>query len=162
MTVRCATLSDIDEILKIYESARVFMRENGNPTQWSTGGPSESSLRADIAEGCSFVLCDEDEIVASYYFKVGEDKTYRKIYSGNWKSDEPYAVIHRVAVKHRGRGLVKACFDECKRMFSHLRIDTHRDNLPMQRALVKAGFEYCGIIHLENGEERLAYEATHN
>ena len=159
MTVRKATAADIGEILEIYSSAKEFMRATGNPTQWQSGGPSEESLSADIAEGCSYVLCEGSEILASYFFKVGNDKAYGKIYAGAWKSDEPYAVIHRVAVKYRGRGLVGACFEECKRQFSHLRIDTHRDNIPMQRALIKAGFEYCGIIHLESGDERLAYEA---
>jgi hypothetical protein len=136
------------------------MRSTGNPTQWQSVGPSEESLRADISEGSSYVLCDGNEIVASYFFKVGIDETYRKIYSGTWMSDEPYAVIHRVAVKYPGRGLVGACFEECKRQYPHLRIDTHRDNIPMQKALAKAGFEYRGIIHLEGGEERLAYEAV--
>jgi hypothetical protein len=28
----------------------------------------------------------------------------------------------------------------------------------MQGALAKAGFHYCGIIHLLDGDERLAYQ----
>jgi hypothetical protein len=28
----------------------------------------------------------------------------------------------------------------------------------MQRALLKRGFKYCGIIYLESGDERLAYQ----
>ena len=42
--------------------------------------------------------------------------------------------------------------------FAHLRIDTHRDNRIMQRLIEKHGFTYCGIIWLEDGTERLAYE----
>ena len=37
-------------------------------------------------------------------------------------------------------------------------IDTHKDNIPMQRVLLRNGFVYCGIIHLENGDERIAYQ----
>ena len=43
-----------------------------------------------------------------------------------------------------------------------LRIDTHPGNIPMQRAISKGGFIYCGKIHLaagpEKGHLRLAYE----
>jgi hypothetical protein len=28
----------------------------------------------------------------------------------------------------------------------------------MQRGLKRCGFEYCGIIHLASGDERLAFE----
>ena len=40
----------------------------------------------------------------------------------------------------------------------NLRIDTHRDNHIMQHCIRKAGFQYCGIIYLANGDERLAYQ----
>ena len=39
-----------------------------------------------------------------------------------------------------------------------LRIDTHRGNVVMRRMLEKNGFVYCGIIYLESGDERVAYE----
>jgi RimJ/RimL family protein N-acetyltransferase len=46
--------------------------------------------------------------------------------------------------------------------FHSMRIDTHPDNLPMQRALSKAGFVYCGQIILKGGAEdgdlRVAFE----
>ena len=34
----------------------------------------------------------------------------------------------------------------------------HRDNHIMQHLLAKHGFSQCGIIHLLNGDERLAYQ----
>lgn len=39
-----------------------------------------------------------------------------------------------------------------------IRIDTHQDNKSMQRLILKNNFEYCGIIYVEDGSERLAYE----
>ena len=39
-----------------------------------------------------------------------------------------------------------------------LRIDTHRGNVVMRKMLEKNDFCYCGIIYLENGDERVAYE----
>ena len=67
-------------------------------------------------------------------------------------------MIHRIAVKYHGRGIADFCFNECFKQFPIIRIDTHEDNIPMQRCLSKNGFEYCGIIYLANGSKRLAYQ----
>ena len=40
----------------------------------------------------------------------------------------------------------------------HLRIDTHRDNLPMQGASIKAGFERAGIVYVSDGTPRVAFD----
>ena len=42
----------------------------------------------------------------------------------------------------------------------NLKIDTHRDNVVMQNMLKKNGFQSCGIIHVQDGSERLAYQKT--
>lgn len=44
--------------------------------------------------------------------------------------------------------------------YDNIRIDTHRDNLVMQRAVRKEGFRYCGIIYCWSGDDRLAYQYT--
>ena len=41
-----------------------------------------------------------------------------------------------------------------------IRIDTHHDNRTMRTLLDKYSFTYCGIILLENGDPRLAYQRT--
>ena len=42
-------------------------------------------------------------------------------------------------------------------MQPHLRIDTHAQNLPMQRQIERFGFRYCGVIQCRNGA-RMAFE----
>ncbi len=158
MLIRKTNLNDVDAVVEIYRHARKFMRETGNPNQWNKVYPAEEDVLSDIARGGGYVCEESGEIVAAFFFLKGEDKTYKKIYDGAWKNDEPYAVIHRIAVKYNGRGIAKFCFDECFKMHGNLRIDTHRDNIPMQTALKKSGFEYCGIIYLENGDERIAFQ----
>ena len=159
MFIRIAKASDIDAIEEIYCHARIFMKENGNPNQWKGAYPNGNDVLPGIANSTSYVCEDDGEIVAAFYFEMNaDDPTYRKIYDGGWKNDNPYAVIHRIAVKHHGRGIVDFCFNECFKLFPNLRIDTHRDNIPMQKCLIRNGFEYCGIIHLENGDERMAYQ----
>ncbi|MBR1526072.1 MAG: hypothetical protein IJ640_05360 [Prevotella sp.] len=48
--------------------------------------------------------------------------------------------------------------DYCFGITDNIRIDTHRDNRIMQHLMQKEGFTYCGIIYLDNGDERLAYQ----
>jgi len=159
MIIRKTEPRDLDSIDRIYSDAKAFMRANGNMLQWNYGGyPNRESAEADMREGIGYVCEDEGEIVAVFMFKIGEDKTYKVIYDGAWLNDEPYAAIHRVAVARHGTGIVDFCFDYCLKMFPSLKIDTHRDNIPMQKALARNGFKYCGIIHLESGDERLAYQ----
>ncbi len=160
MTIRPATLADAQAANEIYESARAFMKKNGNPTQWNSAYPALSDIVSGIESGVSYVCCDGDEVVATFHFEENaREAVYEKI-EGEWKNDEPYAVIHRIAVKYHGRGIVDFCFSECHRRFPNLKIDTHRDNIPMQKCLSRAGFEYCGVVYLSDGSERLAYQKT--
>ena len=158
MQIRAARIDEIAEIMEIYACARSYMREQGNPTQWGTNYPSEELVRTDILRGCCRVCEDEDGISGVFYFAVEEDPTYREIFDGAWKSESPYAVVHRIAVGKHGRGVAKACFEYAYAQHPNIRIDTHRDNLPMQRALAKNGFVRCGTIYLADGEERIAYQ----
>lgn len=158
MQIRAARIDEIAEIMEIYARARSYMREQGNPTQWGTNYPSEELVRTDILRGCCRVCEDEDGISGVFYFAVEEDPTYREIFDGAWQSDAPYAVVHRIAVGKHGRGVAKACFEYAYDQHPNIRIDTHRDNLPMQRALAKNGFVRCGTIYLADGEERIAYQ----
>ena len=158
MQIRLARAEELDAVMAIYAAARQYMREQGNPTQWGTNHPPRELVERDIARGCCHVCEDGDGICGVFYFAVEDDPIYRQIFEGAWKSDAPYAVIHRIAVGKHGKGVARACFDYAYAQHANIRIDTHRDNLPMQRALAKNGFSYCGIIYLENGEERIAYQ----
>ena len=159
MIVRKTEMRDVAAAEEIYSLARKFMHENGNPNQW-INRPSKEDLIADIENGCGHVVEDEGEIIGVFFFCLGDDPTYNIIENGKWIDDSPYGVIHRVAVKYRGQGIVDFIYNYCFNIRQNIRIDTHRDNIPMQKSLLKNGFSYCGIIHLENGDERLAYQKT--
>lgn len=159
MIIRQINKLEVAEANEIYEKAREFMRAAGNNDQWNSAYPGIKDIKDGMEKGHSYVCCDGDEVVATFHFETeADDPTYRVIYDGAWKSTEPYAVMHRVAVKYHGRGIIDFCINECFKRFPNLRIDTHRDNIPMQKVLARNGFEYCGIIHLANGDERMAYQ----
>lgn len=145
--------------MEIYDYARAFMRANGNATQWIDGYPSEALIRQEVEEEHSFVCIDEqEEIVGTFCFILGDDPTYLRIYDGAWLSDEPYGVIHRMATGGNRKGVAKACLDWCFERCGNIRVDTHRDNKVMQHILTKYGFQPCGIIFVKNGTERIAYQ----
>ena len=159
MNIRKANMQDLDEILSIYNYARKFMRENGNPNQWKTTNPPRDVTEQDIQEEKLHVCVDEnDEILGVFYFAKENDPSYDVIEEGTWLSDEPYAVAHRVASAPNTKGVgsfsLTWAFEQC----GNLRIDTHEDNKPMQGLLKKLGFTYCGKIHLANGEPRIGFQ----
>lgn len=158
MNVRLARKNDLPAILRIYADARAFMKQNGNPHQWGDTYPEESLLAEDIRAQRLYLCLEENEPIGVFCFFRGEDPTYIEIFEGSWKNAAPYGVIHRIATVAHRRGVAAFCFDYCYRQCKNLKIDTHRDNLPMQRALEKNGFSYCGIIYLANGDERWAYQ----
>ena len=66
MKIRKTALSDVPAILDIYEGARKFMAENGNPNQWTDGYPDESTLLHDIERGDSYVITDGSDTVGTF------------------------------------------------------------------------------------------------
>ena len=164
MEIRRSTGEDFDQIMRIYEYARRFMAEHGNPNQWGpTNWPPEELIHSDIAEGNSYVCICKDRIVGTFFFMQGIDiePTYHVIEEGAWLGNNNYGVIHRLAgdgsVKDIGRFCIEWAFEQC----GHLRVDTHEDNRIMKNLLKKCGFIYCGIIHVESdGSPRLAYEKS--
>ena len=158
MYIRKTEKKDLLEIENIYALAKQFMRDSGNPNQWKGEYPNAFDAEEDIKNATGNVVVENDEVVGVFAFCIGEEKTYNVIYNGSWLNDKPYAFIHRIAVKYHGRGIVDFCFSECFKQFGNLRIDTHEDNIPMQKVLKRNGFIFCGEIYLENGEKRLAYQ----
>ena len=157
--VRKATAKDLPVVLDLIESGRSIMRENGNPHQWGDSHPAVAQIEDDIANGCSYLLMEGGRAIATFAFIPGPDVTYAVIYDGHWiDTDRPYYVLHRVASAHGQHGIMTSILEYCFTKTGNIRIDTHRDNKPMQGALAKAGFHYCGIIHLLDGDERLAYQ----
>ena len=157
--IRRAGSADLERILEIYAFARRYMIENGNPTQWGDGYPEKAVLEEDIRKERLYAVEDGTGIHGVFVFTVWEDPTYDRIWDGSWESDMPYGVIHRVASDGSG-GIFSACLKFCEGQISHLRIDTHDDNFPMQHVVEKHGFRRRGIIRVADGSPRIAYEKT--
>lgn len=158
MIIRKAKHEDIPQMLNIFAIARRFMVETGNPNQWAATYPSVQQLTDDINSGDSYICIENGNMVATFVLRGGNDPTYDIIYNGEWKNNNPYATIHRIASNGEIKGIFNKAMEYALQHYETIRIDTHRDNKVMQNAINKAGFQYCGIIHCWNGDERLAYQ----
>lgn len=160
--IRKTSPAEIETLMDIFEQAKRIMRKAGNMKQWTGNYPSAELVMRDIENGNSYVCLDDaGEIIGTFAFICGNDPTYARIYEGEWVEDTlPYGVIHRLASTESSKGVAAACLQWCYEQIPNLRADTHRDNHILQHILKKHGFQYCGIIYLANGDERLAFQKT--
>ena len=163
MTVRKTRREDFPAVLKIYEDCRTVMHGRGLQ-QWLNGYPGEKDLEADCAAGTSYVLMDGDRVAGCAAVILTGEPSYARI-AGSWRTEEPYAAIHRVGVDPalHGKGIGADFLRALERIAGRagmpsVRIDTHHDNAPMRRTLLSLGFAECGVIRLEDGSPRVAYE----
>ena len=182
LDIRPAKEEDLPAILDILDAARGIMRASGNPLQWADGYPSAAAIRSDMAKGGGMLVtasvgkqvggCGEqaggcgkqaggcgERPVGYFAFLHSPEPTYARIENGAWLDDRlPYHVIHRIASYPEVHGVFDTMLRWAGEREGNLRIDTHRDNRIMQHLLEKHGFQFCGIIYLASGDERLAYQ----
>lgn len=158
LKIRQAQERDLQRIMELYEKARQFMADHGNPTQWPPEYPSKELVTQNMAEGHLYVCTADERIAAVFYYRSGEDPDYKIIHDGQWLDDSPYGVVHRITSDGSVRGAASFCLNWAWKQCGNLRIDTHENNVVMQNLLKKNGFLYCGIVYIKGGEERLAYQ----
>lgn len=157
--IRQARSEDIPRLFAIFSEAREKMRASGNLLQWNNNYPSKHVVRNDVESGECYAVERDGQLVATFVLALGPDPTYARIESGSWRDGaQTYSTMHRMASRHGEHGVADAVITWCKTQTNNLRADTHRDNQPMQHILTKHGFQYCGIIHVADGTERLAYQ----
>jgi hypothetical protein len=156
--IRNADLSDLKEIMDIYEYARKFMKQTGNRNQWANKFPPESLIKEDIEKKQLYIIEKSGFICGVFAFIIGNDPTYSIIKNGEWLSYEKYGTVHRVASNGKSKGIFNEIITFCESKISHLRIDTHKDNKIMQHLIEKNGFYKCGIIYVTDGTPRFVYE----
>ena len=164
MQIRNAIPADADSIMHIFRQAQASLHNQG-VNQWQNGYPNPEIVDRDIASGNGLVCITNSLICAAFVLSFDCEDTYYNIFKGQWLSTGQYGVIHRMAIgdafKGQGLGTVMISHAEqiCLSRGTHsIKVDTHRDNILMQSLLGKNQFCRCGIIYLEDGQERLAFE----
>ena len=171
MQIRPTTQNDLDAVMSIVEEARRTIAALGI-NQWQNGSPNRAMIEEDISLGQGRAVTLNGEIVGTFALIFDGEPTYDIIEEGAWSLPDrtetgewSYLAIHRVAISvaSRGTGVSTAIIRyaettarACGR--ASLRIDTHEGNVVMRRMLEKHGFVCHGVIHLDNGDPRVAYE----
>lgn len=159
LQIESACAEDLAGIMAVLDAAKGIMRSDGNLHQWAGAYPSESLILDDISNGYGKVVLLGKRVVGYFAFIPSPEPTYAKIYEGGWLDDSsPYHVLHRIGSLPDVHGVFDAILKWCFGLENNIRIDTHRDNRIMQHNILKQGFSYCGIIYLESGDPRLAYQ----
>ena len=156
-TIRHTEERDLEYIMSIYDYARLRMRKSGNVSQWVNGYPSRETIIKDMDNGNSYVIESEKGIIGVFTFIIGEEPNYSEI-DGEWPDNNPYGTIHRIASASGTKGIADIALDFCRKIGVNIRVDTHADNTPMLGWIAKRGFKYCGIIHVEDGTPRKAFQ----
>lgn len=165
-TIRPSTVADLPQMLAMIPHSRKLMRAAGNTVQWPEGYPGEGDLRRDIEQNASYIIEEEGRPVATFALVHGIEPTYGRIDGGLWLDDTtPYATIHRLACVEGVSGVGRDCFEWClermskdSTMSASLRADTHESNALMRHLLDAYGFTYCGIVYMDDGSPRRAYQ----
>ncbi len=170
MQIIHAQTSNLEAIIEAIKSAQKYLASLGID-QWQDGYPNEEVILKDINQNESYIVTNEnDEVIGTTMFTTRPEPTY-KVIDGNWltSDDAVYGVIHRMAVndKFRSIGFSKFVFDYFEKKLiekgiGSMRIDTHEQNQVMQGIIKNRGYQYCGIIKLERGGTRLAFEKLLN
>ena len=177
--------------LEIILQAKAQMYREGKH-QWDENYPTVPILENDVRRGWGYVLVPEkdtpvqnvyDEATPFFNDHTGTDNgtsrqdiiaygavvfdgepAYKGLWDGQWLSEQPYVVLHRLAVadrwKRQGmavRYMQAVCDLALSRGIRSFKVDTNYDNFYMQRVFSRLGFTYCGRIRYDAGE-RMAYE----
>ncbi len=165
LRLEVSKIENLKKIKAIYEDGRQALKKM-NIDQWQDGYPKEPLIIEDIKKAISYSVFYQNDLVATVVFFIGIEEDYNKIDDGRWISNSSiYGVIHRIAVKEGFKGknvasfiISKAVEMAKKEQVKSIRIDTHEDNIPMQKMLKKNNFIHCGLIHLKDGSPRWAFE----
>lgn len=164
MKLENADLSDVNEIMNIIKKAQIHFKNQGI-NQWQNNYPNHQIIKDDIKDNNSYILKQDQIIIGTASVSFDGEETYETIYEGEWLSHDEYAVIHRMAVdfNQRGTGVASIFLKEIERLCINngiysIKVDTHRENIPMQKLLLKNGYKECGIIYLKDKNERIAFE----
>ena len=157
MHIRPTEPGDIPAIEKIYQKARKYMAESGNPDQWGKDWPPIGLIREDMARGESFVCCERGELLATFMFGDGPEPLYEND-GADWLNDLPYTVVHRIASSGIHRGVGAFCLGWCAERSGNIRIDSHSANAPMRTLLLRSGYQMCGQTVARDGTPRIAFQ----
>ena len=157
MRIQKATSADLKKVLDVYNNAREYMRTHNNGDQWGESYPPRELVERTLDK--TYLCMEGDQLACVFYYAVENEECYSNI-EGKWLNESPYAVVHRIASTEIAKGAAAFCLNWAYQQFPNVRIDTYKDNYPMQRLLKKCGFSYCGTFEMQGKNGWMAFQKT--
>lgn len=165
--IRQAVDADLPAMMAVIEQGKQALAADNIP-QWQDGYPEASDIQADIDAKLAWVLIVDGKLAGTAALLTMPDPNYAQIYQGSWEqATAPYTSIHRIAIAsgYHGQHLTDFYFSNLLTIsyqlgFRQVRIDTHLSNKRMQHIITKTGFDYRGIVYMDNDatDQRNAYQ----
>ena len=161
-------MDDIPYVMNITNQAKNLLKKNGS-LQWQQGYPNEDAFTEDIKNNSLYGIYEDNKLNAFGAFVYGKDLNYVEI-DGKWDipANDKDMAIHRVAVGENNHGkkfglkMLKYGIEYAKKLGClTVKVDTHKNNIPMQKSILKSGFTYRGVIKILKDKLdnlRFAYE----
>ena len=158
MIIRKAEISDLENIMKMYNSCVGGMLKNGID-QWDESYPNTEIISDDLKLGSYFVAELNGKIVGGVNIDQQQDPTYLNI---NWKDNSnQFLVVHRLGVQEEnwGDGIGKALmiFGEKlvkEKSLSSIRLDTYSGNPKAMEFYLRLGYNELGTIDLKPNKKK--------
>ena len=154
---------DLERIMELVADAQRWFRGQGID-QWQDGYPTQDIILSDISYNNNYIVELNGVLSATFVASFDGEPTYSEIKGKGWLNENPYAVVHRIAVADacRRKGIAREILHYTEELCAErgvrdIRIDTHRDNVAMRSLLKKMGYTHCGRITLTSGAFREAY-----
>lgn len=166
LVLRNAVETDMIQLTGMLEDAIALLAKN-NVDQWQNGTLSSELLLGAVLTKEAYVWEERDmgAIAGFCVINTTDDLYDQALSEGKWRVEGSYLAIHRVMVSQHIRGLKTSTqmFLDIKKMgiingVQSLRVDTHPDNLLMQKALIRNGFVRTGLLYMPSGSPRYTYD----
>lgn len=162
--ITLASKEDIPQLMTIFNQGSAYFKLLGID-QWQGSYPETTVLEQDINEKQCYVKKESGVILGVIVVTLLEEGCYGRLESGAWRYDEPYTVIHRLAINkdHPAKGVSYELLEWAEQVTTSagrqvIRVDTHADNQGMQHILTKVGYELVGEVILDDGGKRVVLD----
>lgn len=160
--LRSVNVDEIDTAMQFIDEAKKRLKSLGID-QWQKGYPDKACIIRDVMSKKGYFLTERNDIAGYLCIDFDGEPAYNEL-QGHWRLNEPYVVVHRMAIGNafRGKGMANFAFRLVEKLalrngVSCFRVDTDVENQTMQHILKKNGFYYCGIICFDNSD-KIAFE----